>query len=89
MKYAVPELGGDYLGASLHKWLGTPLGAGILLFMLVRRGVRGAQDTFDFRPCEDGQWNCWGSDQPDRPVTALNVRSSRPINCSASCFSHS
>lgn len=28
--YTVPELGGDYLGASLHKWLSTPLGAGLL-----------------------------------------------------------
>jgi selenocysteine lyase/cysteine desulfurase len=30
VRYAVPDLGGDYLGASLHKWLCTPLGAGIL-----------------------------------------------------------
>ncbi len=28
--FTVPELDGDYLGASLHKWLCTPLGAGIL-----------------------------------------------------------
>jgi selenocysteine lyase/cysteine desulfurase len=28
--YAVPDLGGDYLGASLHKWLCAPLGAGLL-----------------------------------------------------------
>jgi selenocysteine lyase/cysteine desulfurase len=28
--YSIPELGGDYFGASLHKWLCTPLGAGIL-----------------------------------------------------------
>ncbi len=28
--FAVPDLDGDYLGASLHKWLCTPLGAGIL-----------------------------------------------------------
>ncbi|MEO7965933.1 MAG: aminotransferase class V-fold PLP-dependent enzyme [Gemmatimonadaceae bacterium] len=28
--FAIPELHGDYYGASLHKWLGTPLGAGIL-----------------------------------------------------------
>lgn len=28
--FAVPELGGDFLGASLHKWLCTPLGAGLL-----------------------------------------------------------
>ena len=30
LDYRIPELGGDYYGASLHKWLGTPLGAGIL-----------------------------------------------------------
>ena len=28
--YAVPDLGGDYFGTSLHKWLCTPLGAGLL-----------------------------------------------------------
>jgi selenocysteine lyase/cysteine desulfurase len=28
--YDIPSLGGDYFGASLHKWLCTPLGAGIL-----------------------------------------------------------
>ena len=30
LEFRVPDLGGDYFGASLHKWLGTPLGAGIL-----------------------------------------------------------
>jgi selenocysteine lyase/cysteine desulfurase len=30
VNFAIPELDGDYLGASLHKWLCTPLGAGIL-----------------------------------------------------------
>jgi selenocysteine lyase/cysteine desulfurase len=28
--YRIPDLACDYYGASLHKWLGTPLGAGIL-----------------------------------------------------------
>lgn len=28
--FKVPELDGDYLGTSLHKWLCTPLGAGML-----------------------------------------------------------
>ncbi len=28
--FTVPDLGGDYLGSSLHKWLSTPLGAGLL-----------------------------------------------------------
>ncbi len=30
LDFAIPALGGDYYGASLHKWLGTPLGAGLL-----------------------------------------------------------
>ena len=30
LEYRIPDLGCDYYGASLHKWLGTPLGAGIL-----------------------------------------------------------
>ena len=28
--FTLPQLDGDYLGASLHKWLCTPLGAGLL-----------------------------------------------------------
>jgi selenocysteine lyase/cysteine desulfurase len=30
LDFKVPDLGCDYYGASLHKWLGTPLGAGLL-----------------------------------------------------------
>ena len=30
LDFRIPDLGCDYFGASLHKWLGTPLGAGIL-----------------------------------------------------------
>lgn len=30
LDFAVPDLRGDYFAASLHKWLGAPLGAGIL-----------------------------------------------------------
>jgi selenocysteine lyase/cysteine desulfurase len=30
IRHSVPGLGCDYYGASLHKWLSTPLGAGIL-----------------------------------------------------------
>jgi selenocysteine lyase/cysteine desulfurase len=30
LEFAIPDLGCDYYGASLHKWLGAPLGAGIL-----------------------------------------------------------
>ena len=30
LDFRIPDLGADYYGASLHKWLGTPLGAGLL-----------------------------------------------------------
>ena len=30
IQYSIPDLHCDYYGASLHKWLSTPLGAGIL-----------------------------------------------------------
>jgi selenocysteine lyase/cysteine desulfurase len=30
LDFAIPDLGCDYFGSSLHKWLGCPLGAGIL-----------------------------------------------------------
>lgn len=30
MKYAVPDLGGDYFATSLHKWLCAPFGTGML-----------------------------------------------------------
>jgi selenocysteine lyase/cysteine desulfurase len=36
IRHSVPELNCDYYGASLHKWLSTPLGAGILY---VRKGM--------------------------------------------------
>jgi selenocysteine lyase/cysteine desulfurase len=52
LDFRIPDLGCDYYGASLHKWLGTPLGAGLLY---VRRdriqplwplyGDMGAADT--------------------------------------------
>lgn len=30
LDFRIPDLGGDYYGSSLHKWLGSPLGAGLL-----------------------------------------------------------
>jgi selenocysteine lyase/cysteine desulfurase len=30
LEFEIPELGCDYFGASLHKWLGAPLGTGLL-----------------------------------------------------------
>jgi selenocysteine lyase/cysteine desulfurase len=49
----IPALGGDYYGASLHKWLSAPLGCGILwvrrdkiagLWPLLAEGPRAADD---------------------------------------------
>lgn len=30
LDYRIPDLGGDYLGTSLHKWLSAPIGSGML-----------------------------------------------------------
>ena len=30
LEWKLPDLGADYLGSSLHKWLGAPLGSGLL-----------------------------------------------------------
>ncbi len=30
VNYKIPDLGGDYYGASLHKWTGAPIGTGVL-----------------------------------------------------------
>jgi selenocysteine lyase/cysteine desulfurase len=38
IKFAIPDLGCDYFGSSLHKWLSVPLGAGILYVMKERIG---------------------------------------------------
>lgn len=42
--FDIPDLGGDYFGASLHKWLCTPLGAGIL--QINRRKIRNVWPLF-------------------------------------------
>jgi selenocysteine lyase/cysteine desulfurase len=44
LDYRIPDTGADYYGASLHKWLGAPLGSGILY---VRKGkVKGLWPLF-------------------------------------------
>jgi selenocysteine lyase/cysteine desulfurase len=52
-RYSIPELGCDYYGASLHKWLSVPLGVGILyvkkgkiskIWPLLAEGERKADD---------------------------------------------
>jgi selenocysteine lyase/cysteine desulfurase len=51
--FNVPDLGGDYFGASLHKWLGCPLGTGILY---VRKDkIRSLWPVYgDSQPIDDG-----------------------------------
>ncbi len=39
LDFRIPDLGGDYYGASLHKWLGCPLGAGLLYVRRERIGA--------------------------------------------------
>lgn len=38
IKFAIPDLGCDYFGSSLHKWLSVPLGAGLLYVKKERIG---------------------------------------------------
>jgi selenocysteine lyase/cysteine desulfurase len=44
LAFKVPDLDGDYLGASLHKWLCTPLGAGLL--HVKKERIRGVWPLF-------------------------------------------
>jgi len=44
LDYRIPELGADYYGASMHKWLGAPLGVGILY--VKRDKIAGLWPTF-------------------------------------------
>jgi selenocysteine lyase/cysteine desulfurase len=55
INFSIPDLGCDYYGASLHKWLSVPLGAGILyvkkgnashLWPLLASGVEDKNDIY-------------------------------------------
>jgi selenocysteine lyase/cysteine desulfurase len=66
LDYRIPDLGGDYFGTSLHKWLGAPLGAGLLW---VRRDrIAGLWPMF--------------SDQsvPDDDIRKLNHTGTHPVH---------
>ncbi len=66
LDFRVPDLGADYYAASLHKWIGAPLGAGILY---VRRDrVRGLWPLF----AEGGV--------PDDDVRKLNHTGTHPVH---------
>ena len=66
LEFAIPDLGCDYFAASLHKWLGCPLGAGILW---VRR------DRIA------GIWPLFGdSSVPDGDIRKLNHTGTHPVH---------
>ena len=66
LEYRIPDLDCDYYGASLHKWLGVPLGAGILY---VRR------DRIE------KLWPIYGDDGfPDTDIRKLNHTGTHPVH---------
>ena len=66
LAFTIPELGCDYYGASLHKWLGTPLGAGILY---VRRDKIG------------GLWPIYADEgMADTDIRKLNHTGTHPVH---------
>ena len=66
LDFRIPDLGCDYYGASLHKWLGTPLGAGLLY---VRRDAI------------EKLWPIYGDEgQPANSITKLNHTGTHPVH---------
>ena len=66
LEFAIPDLHCDYYGASLHKWLGCPLGAGLLYVKKDR--IRGL-------------WPIYGDSQaPDDAIEKLNHTGTHPVH---------
>ncbi|WP_373068455.1 aminotransferase class V-fold PLP-dependent enzyme, partial [Gemmatimonas sp.] len=66
LDFRIPDLDCDYYGASLHKWLGTPLGAGLLY---VRR------DRIETL------WPIYGDEgQPATSIAKLNHTGTHPVH---------
>jgi len=65
LDFAVPDLGGDYYAASLHKWLGCPLGAGLLWVKKARIA---------------GLWPLFASGLADDDIEKLNHRGTHPVH---------
>ncbi|MEO5815292.1 MAG: aminotransferase class V-fold PLP-dependent enzyme [Gemmatimonadaceae bacterium] len=66
LDFRIPDLGGDYYGASLHKWLGTPLGAGILYVKAEKIA---------------GLWPVFAdSSVPDTDIRKLNHTGTHPVH---------
>lgn len=43
LDFKIPDLGADFVGANLHKWIGAPLGTGFLYIRAARLGDIGVQ----------------------------------------------
>ncbi len=66
LDYRIPDLHCDYYGASLHKWLATPLGAGILYVK---------------RDCIEKLWPIYGDDSvPAGDIRKLNHTGTHPVH---------
>ena len=66
LDYTIPGLGCDYYGASLHKWLGAPLGAGMLYVQ---------------RDKIAGLWPIYGDmSVPDTDIRKLNHTGTHPVH---------
>jgi selenocysteine lyase/cysteine desulfurase len=65
LDFKIPDLGCDYYGASLHKWLSVPLGAGILYVKKERIA---------------GLWPVYGDPAPDDDIRKLNHTGTHPCH---------
>ncbi|MDZ7630352.1 MAG: aminotransferase class V-fold PLP-dependent enzyme [Gemmatimonadaceae bacterium] len=66
LDFRIPDLGADYYAASLHKWLGVPLGAGILYVKQERIS---------------GLWPLFGDQgYPDTDIRKLNHTGTHPVH---------
>jgi len=66
LDYRIPDLGCDYYGASLHKWLATPLGAGLLWVKKERIA---------------GIWPMFADlSMPDDDIRKLNHKGTNPVH---------
>jgi selenocysteine lyase/cysteine desulfurase len=65
LDFRIPDLGCDYYGASLHKWLGCPLGAGLLYVRKDRIA---------------GLWPLFGNSHPDWDIMKLNHTGTHPVH---------
>jgi selenocysteine lyase/cysteine desulfurase len=66
LDYRIPDTGADYYAASLHKWLGVPLGAGILYVKRERIA---------------GLWPLFGESAfPDTDIRKLNHTGTHPVH---------